>query len=459
MRCRSFSCTVLVMSWLVAMPVLATPAEDSEPKPHRKAEVSRPVPNYAPAAEDSTSEVLLWGPRILFFPVYAVSEYVIRRPLHSFMRYAEKNYWPENLKEYFTFGPERQAGFIPAFVVDLGLRPRGGGLLYWNRALSKRNRMRLRLSANESSWKVTFDDRYSFGGSQFLNFRLNRSDVSDFTVWSPGPESGSSSVQYGASTLESGFLFESQSWRSSRWSLGFSVVDRHFEKPEPASPSLQSSVVPSVEDYTAARIELSVALDSRRKRHPEGAPQIADFVSPSGSGVRLSVRSALVEALRTQHSSPANAWLDYGGTAAAYFDVTGTQRTLGVSVTARVIHPWVGGEVPFAEQVALGGVYPMPGFRERRLAGLSSLAARLDYRWPVWATLDGIAGASVGNAFGRYFSGLAVKRMRTSFDWGIRSTQSRDQSFSVLVGVGTQTLQHGLDFKEVRFTTTSSSRF
>jgi hypothetical protein len=74
----------------------------------------RDAPDYAgrPAPPPTPGEVLLWVPRVVFFPVYFTSEYLIRRPLGFLVTEAERANIPSVLYDFFAFGPEHKAGVL-----------------------------------------------------------------------------------------------------------------------------------------------------------------------------------------------------------------------------------------------------------------------------------------------------------------------------------------------------------
>src|SRR5262249_6333396 len=66
------------------------------PPPPSGTSPKRPAFDYDGRTEPTTpGDVLIWVPRILFFPVYLVTEFVIRRPLGFLMVSAERGRWIE----------------------------------------------------------------------------------------------------------------------------------------------------------------------------------------------------------------------------------------------------------------------------------------------------------------------------------------------------------------------------
>ena len=93
----------------------------------------------------------------------------------------------------------------------------------------------------------------------------------------------------------------------------------------------------------------------------------------------------------------------------------------------------------------------MRGFRPGRLMGRSSAVATLEYRYPIWATLDGAAQVAMGNVFGAHLDGFDPELMRLAFTFGIRTAGERDHSFDILFGAGTETFKDGAALNSVRF--------
>ncbi len=122
---------------------LERPALAAEPE-------KREVPDYAgrPDAPASAGDVALWVPRILFFPLYVVSEYVLRRPIGAFLVTAEKKNWPASLYNFFAFGPDHKAGFAPLVLADFGFNPSVGLYAFWDDAGFKGND----LSVHGATW-------------------------------------------------------------------------------------------------------------------------------------------------------------------------------------------------------------------------------------------------------------------------------------------------------------------
>ncbi len=444
------------------------PAEDTQPA--LPSDAKRPVPAYAPVPPPSTGEELLWVPRVLLFPLYVVSEYGIRWPLTRLFSYAEEHYWPQHVVDFFSFGPHNEALLYPIFYVDLGLRPQAGLYFSWHHALAKENSMRVRLdTGGTDSFRLRVSERYSTPAHDLgVSGGFSRSPDRAFRVL--GPESPRETFRYGADVIDAHFLPSFSGWRSSKLQLGPEFVTWRFDPNATAlgGTSLTDAVeqgrlteLPAgIEGYTAVSSFVRAALDTRRPRRQSPRVPASDFVSPPGSGVRLAGHAKFAVDLRRAHADTAREWVNYGGVAAAFLDLNGRQRTVGVALWADLVDPISGGsDVPFTELPSLGGSEPMPGLRPRRLVDQSSIAAQLDYRWPVWVSLDGTLTAALGNVFGRHLEGFDPALLRASFALGLRTNNARDHAFEFLVGAGTEPFRDGAHLEEIRFATGTTTSF
>lgn len=451
-----------------AGPALYPPADDAQPALAEGHD--RPRPSYA-EAPPGPGDALLWVPRVALFPAYVVSEYVLRWPLVHAGAYAEEHRWPEHVVDFFTLGANGQAALWPVFFFDLGFRPRFGLYFSWDGAGSDANAVRAHAqTAGLDGFRVSVSDRYRLGHDESVELVALVAQQPDRAFWGFGPRSASGALRYAEARELVMAHVGASGWRSSELAAGLILERQRFDTASQAlgGPSLEDAVASGrlaalpagSAGFTMLEPELRVALDTRRPRLAHD-PSDRDFVSPPGTGIRLAghVRHAFaVDASRD--ASTAASWVDYGGVAAAYVDLTGTQRTLGLSLGADLVHPTSGGgAVPFTAQPALGGLEPMPGLRSRRLVGPSALAARIEYRWPIWVTLDGTADAALGNVFGPELSGFRPGLLRSSYAIGLRSIASQDTSFELLVGIGTRPLDEGASIEETRFVIGTSSSF
>jgi hypothetical protein len=407
----------------------------------------------------------------VFFPLYVLSEYVVRWPLVHAGSYAEHQRWPQHIVDFFTFGANNQASLWPVFYFDLGFRTWAGLTFSWDDALLEGNALHARADiGGQDAHRLSVQDSFALldGGRITLQARLWQRP--DLAFWGLGPNSDGEALRYSVRALEGALVARFPGWRSSELAAGMDISRRRFDTGSSAlgDTSLDAGVAsgrltalpPGTRGYTRLTQRAQAALDTRRPRLLP-AERHRDYTSPPGTGLRLAAHGSYSQDVGGSFEpGTARTWLGYGGVAAAYLDLTGAQRTLGLSLSADFVHPLAGGgQVPFTEQPALGGSEPMPGLRSRRLVGPSAIAARLHYRWPIWVSLDGSANAAFGNVFGPELAGFDPALLRGSFALGVRTIGSQEGGFEVLFGAGTDTLRDGAQIEEVRFAIGTSSSF
>ena len=391
-------------------------------------------------------DALLWVPRVVLFPAHVVAEYVLRRPLGFLTVAVEQGKWAEVLKDVFTFGPTNNIGIVPTALLDFGFRPSVGVYAFYDDFLFKDNALRVHAAFGGTDWlRLTVGDRIPVGKNAYLMIRGEAARRPDFVFYGIGPLSlRSFRARYGADWFDGSAAFHATlpvgltadaylgvktvSFYDSRCcedrSLGANSASGAF--PIPAGYE---------EGFTGLRSGGRLTFDSRRPR-PE-----------PGSGVRLEGVAELATDLRAPHVS---SWVKYGGTVGGFVDVTGFNHVLSLSATALFADPVQGETIPFTELVSLGGTNQMSGFLPGRLLGRSAAVATMEYRYPIWAFLDGSAQIAVGNVFNEHLSGFEPENLRFSFAFGIRAAGERDHSFSVLVGAGTETFGQGANLNEAR---------
>ncbi|HTA89122.1 MAG TPA: hypothetical protein VK745_06090, partial [Polyangiaceae bacterium] len=124
------------------------PAEPSESSPKRS------LPNYDGRKPEPTSfgDIALWIPRVLLSPFYLVAEFGLREPLGLAIPAAERAGVPQTLYDFFLFGPDHRAGFIPIAFVDFGFRPSVGVYAFWDDAFARGQDLRVHGSTSGSDW-------------------------------------------------------------------------------------------------------------------------------------------------------------------------------------------------------------------------------------------------------------------------------------------------------------------
>jgi hypothetical protein len=405
------------------------------------------VPDYDARGDEPTTagDVMLWVPRVIVSPLYFVSEYVIRRPLAWLITTAEQKNWPSAISNLFTFGPDKKAGVVPTFFLDLGFRASVGVYAFWDDLLGKGNHLRMHVSTYGPDWlQGAVADKIPIGKDAFFDMRFEGTHRPDFVFHGLGPRTlQSDRTRYGIDKLQVRPVFETTWWKSSRITVSGGV--RYVDFRDDAccgNPSLASKIAdgtatspPGFQNgYTAAFQRAELTVDTRDPRPASQTGLRLELEVEQGSNVRRSDEN----------------WIRYGGSLGGILDVK-DNRTLRLSVTTLFVDPISeGATIPFSEQVVLGGDGPMRGYLYGRLIDRSAAVAALKYRWPIWVFLDGSIQGSLGNVFGPQLRDFDAKLLRVSATIGVETVGSADNAFEVLAGFGTETIEHGANVNSVR---------
>jgi hypothetical protein len=422
---------------------------------HAEQPEKRPLPNYdgRGGPKQAPARQALWIPRVLLFPAYVVSEYVIRRPLAAGITYAEKAGWPSAITDFLALNEAHPIGVAPFMLVDFGFEPSVGLYGYWDDAGFKGHQLRFRGSTWGPHWLAgTLKERFMFDKFEIsLKAKLTRRP--DLTFYGIGPDTRESNlVRYSGKTAYAHFqtrlvfndrnLFETTiGYRGA--SFGATDYDAKARGKPSYEPSLDEAVLAGRlpepagfrDGYRAPFSGLRVVLDSRgsgRRRN----------------GFRLDVSA---EESADLANTPVSGWVRYGGTLGGFVDLMDGGRQLSAAITAVLVDPIGDRPVPFTMLADLGGGRTMPGLRSGRLYDRSAGVVDVRYTWPVWLSFRGTLQAGVGNVFGPHFEGFRPGRARFSTALGLETSGSRDNIFQLLLGFGTETFESGADIDSIRF--------
>lgn len=452
-------------------------------KPPRKTEPQAPRTDLAPddkrtppdydgrPDETSVGEDMLWIPRVIFFPVYVVTDFVIRRPLGFIVMAVERNDVVGEVIDIFTFGPHDNAGLVPTAFVDFGLRPSFGIYHFYDDFLAPHNNLRATFATGGEKWlKASVTDRIPLAlrrdeaGEEevatSLSVSLSGLVRPDLLFYGTGPSSRErDEARYemrtmgGAVGIQHAFTKVNtlHAWAGARrYTFNDGECDRTLVPSADTGQLLSRCATRTVservadgefampngftEPSTIVNTGIRVALDSR------------DPWPAAGSGVAVEAKGEF----GIRPGNALTAWIAYGGALAGFLDLTGTRRILSLTVDVRLvdaIDPDAG--VPFTELIGAKRLDDVPdldlmrGFRPGRLTGESSTVATVEYSWPIWSFLDGTLQAAVGNVWGRRFESFDPEKLRFSFAGGIRTPNRRDHTFNFLVGFGTAPFEDG----------------
>ncbi|HTV25559.1 MAG TPA: hypothetical protein VMG12_42980 [Polyangiaceae bacterium] len=419
-----------------------------------------------------------WVPRVVLFPLYAASEFLVRRPLGLLVTFEEKYHWRERYHDLLTFGPEQQVGIFPTGRLDVGQRLTVGAFAYWN-DIVRSSDLRLRaVTGGERSWNVAGAWRYRSPEGARLAATATAYKLPDRSFHGFGPRSSSSGWVYEESAVDvraayaaplvaavpplEGTLYAGHLWKA--YQPGLASVGKPALSEAIASGQLDAP--PALEDgFSTLYAGLGIALDTRGRRLTPSPHEVSDFEHRSGSGLGVDARVRMNQGLRSTRAAAGDAratprWLAYGGSLDATLDLTGTQRRLDATLAVAFADALPGaGAIPFSELVWLGGAHPLRGFRDHRLVDRSAAVGTLTYRWPIWVYLDGNLHYAVGNVFGAQLAGFEPELLRSSFGIGVSSAASSDNPFEALLALGTRPFQDGGGVESVRFVFGTSAGF
>ena len=417
----------------------------------------RAIPDYDGRGDDPTTagDVALWVPRVLFSPLYFTSEYLIRRPLGALISGAERAGLPEALYDFFTFGPDHKAGVLPIGFVDFGFNPSVGLFAFWKDAFFNGNELQFHGTFWTSDWIAgQLLDRITFHDKDTLTIQASGIRRPDHVFFGVGPRTlqGDKS-RYGRDQIDVSALVDLHLWRASRIEAGIGaktveIYNGHFG----GDPDIEQTARAGTfalpygfgRGYTAQYNQITAALDTRQ---PRPAP---------GSGIRIELSGFQGNDVRR---SPGGGWLRYGATVGGFYDLNNRGRVISLSATTQFADPLGGAPIPFTELVSLGGSNAMRGYLPGRLLGRSAAVLTARYRWPIWVWLDGSLQAAVGNVFDDHLRDFKPSLLRFSGAVGVESVGSPDSSFELLVGMGSETFDHGGQINSVRIAVGSNRGF
>ncbi len=397
----------------------------------------RDVPNYdgREVAPRTAGERLLWIPRILVAPLYFVTEFVLRRPLSGMSRLAEQS--SSDPLRFFVFGRKQNAAIAPTFYVDFGDQPSVGLYFRWNEAGHANHRMRFYFATWGKDWLrgriatrlVSDNERWEL---QIELEAYRRADGRHFGLGSAVVDRG---ARYQQRYLRAVLEFEAHPWRHSYVHTYFEMRERRFSDdvftgqtiPEAVAQGLVEEPPGYADGYWVWAQGFEIRVDSR---DPERGGR-------SGGLVRIAGEHAF-----DIRQPETNRWLHWSASLGGYLDVSGAGHVLALHATAKAAET-LSGEIPFTELPTLGGEDAFRGFRYGHLRGESAANLILEYSWPIWAYLDGLAHLAVGNVYDGRFDDFSLENLRMSFGIGIGAIDAIDHRFELVFAWGTDTFERG----------------
>ncbi len=423
---------------------VSPPSEDRLP-PGKTLKGSRQLPVYNGGQEKdlSAGEGLIWIPRVIFYPVHLVLDYGLRWPIVKLVTVAEERHIFSRVKRLLSFGEGDKGVLFPTAFFDFGLNPSLGFFLGYDDIGVKDHNLVVQAGFWHTGWvNLTMRDSFKVfrDGSGTVESRAELIYRPDFIYAGLGPDAVSDERFFRLRQVEVGTGLRAALQGLNR--ITFGATFRNLKITNGQEPGVESAGSPFLpresipgfgSTFNLVAATLKIELDSR---NPER-------VFTPGSGVRFEAFTSFSLDL----GDPQRNFLRWGGEATGFWDVSGINHVLALNLYVEILENTGGLQLPVTELVQVGGAEQMRGFREGHFHGESALALTASYRYPIWSFLDADIFAGLGNVFLGRFAGIQVERMVLSWGVGLRSNTSRDASFDLMVGFGSNQLQHWDNFE------------
>ena len=384
----------------------------------------------------TADEVLSWIPRVLFFPLYLFSEYVLRVPSVAGAAWMDRNHVVPILDH--VFNPTPDIHWAPTLALDsinflvVGVEARWRNFLVRGHEISG--------SAETSAfegWRFKARDSWQIGKSPVsVGARGMFFTRQDLTFYGLGPSSKEADQTYYSETLGEGFAFAAYDYRDNahlELSGGFRDVSTGGSS---NLPSIQSRFWPTLipglgEEIGLATVALDLRLDSRIVRDQSG-------------GFRVVGNASYARDVQDSERSFLSTLVDAEGA----IEVSRPDRVL--SLRGRFADTFALGQrpVPFTEQPMLGWSNHF-GFHWGRFRGESALMAEVRYRYPIAYFIDMQWILSVGNVFSHDFGDFNLGALTTSMGVGFRTRRTDRTPLELVFALGTSRFDEAFDVQSV----------
>jgi hypothetical protein len=422
------------------------------PEPSAPPGVKRPRPDYDGRGDPplSAGDVLIWIPRSLLFPLYLTMEYVVGWPLVKLLNLLERHHLIERARRFFLFHDERGL-ILPTVLQDLG-RFRAIGVYVRYRDLGFEGHNVLgQVGFWSDEWvELTLKDKLDL-------FRRDRARLITRFHFRWRPDTVFHGVGYDTVQEAKSFYRVTETdleltLRAALWDLNrlrLSLRYRNVRIEGGQSPSVDAptrarywdaEALPGFgEHYNLLSARAQIRLDSRNPLRNR----------THGSGVRLMAFGSYSRDPGDEDLHFAN----WGGELATFWDVTGENHVLALRAYLEAQETLGSRPVPIHHRVTLGGNERLRGFVKGRYRGDSAFVLSLQYRYPIWWLVDASLFVSVGNVFSGRFTDFAYERLVASWGLGVRTNNSRNVSFDLLIAFGSNLIgqwPQGFELQHVR---------
>lgn len=411
----------------------------------------RPIPRYddRPRASATVTDVVLWAPRIVLFPVRIVVDYGVRRPIGWLTESMERSRTARRVFKYFAIDPKTPTPAIfPVAMYDFGAKSSVGVRLRWDDGfLTPGSRLSLKLGTGGSDWwRIDGGVRVAVGAG-FVGLEAGAREQPDHRFYGIGPRTPeSAAARFGA---RRSILKLAAGWTFGGWgevsAFGASTTASLRSSSYGGDPSIEARVA-------SGAIEATPAGYGSYGTYRAGGKLVLD-TRAGGKRARSGGRLDATLERVWDDDMPSQRWtrLDARVGAALLLDAV-SERKVDVKLELQLVEPARDAvAVPFLELASVAGGDHLRGFPTGRLYGESAAALVVDYRWPVAAWLDARAHVGVGNVFGPRWSGLTAGAMRGSTGLGfLLAGLSDDRQLELSASVGTEPFESGLDVTSFR---------
>lgn len=435
--------------WMAYPPLLALVLHGSQAAAQQPSQTSGvdPLPPAAENTFDRTKpetfrgrpkptafgEAALWAPRVLFFPLYVVTEFGLRVPIYAAAEWVDEHHVVPIVDHFFH--PTPDISWFPVFSLDLGASASFGARVKWKNMGVLGHEMRLSAEAGgEDFWRVTGQDKWEFEPGKYIGVRGDLSSVPNRPFFGMGPRAPNYRVNF-KQTRYDGFLFGGLK-ADNHVQLDVATGMRVEDNTPGWDPSIETAFdlkkIPGFDLLHLMMVTADLKVDSRQMIEENGGLRLL--------GNLTYARDTVV---------PERAFVSVSVDLEGALEVSSPDRVLAARVYTIQTLPLGKEPVPFSHQAMLGW-QNHHGFLWGRFRGESAALGEIHYRYPIAYYVDAQWTASVGNVFGPRFKGFDVGDMTGSIGVGLRTRRIGESPIELTFALGTTRFNEALSFDAVR---------
>jgi len=407
----------------------------------------RDLPNYdGRDAPKQGADGLRWIPRILFSPLWGMIQTGIQPEVRHIVRWSDRIKLRDRIR-YIDRNGQARLGIMPTFLVDLVTQP-SVGLIAWGHEVPERLRFNFHGAFGGINWWIV---------SARVNVRIGPShpswgrgrDASTIQTWVLASErqdwvyAGSGDIQgdstrYGWRQLRIFLSGKFQFDRNSGFEVGSEWASHRFQVPArgyygdpPIDQVWDPATIPGFEGYDMAAPYIRFRWDTRRPR-PASDTGFLVRVRATGGIVYTDIDASF---LRT-YVEATGSW-----------DVTGSHRTFEFDAMGAYSVAPGSGDVPFTEQIQLGGTRWLQAFSVGHIRGHTAMGGAIRYNWPVWAIVEGSVSVEVAQTFGPRFDGIGEYGPAWSIAGGVKTARGVNPGFRLMFAMGFTPFEPGANLR------------